>query len=904
MANETVVRIGADSSGYTTGIEKARRSAKAFIADQSELARRTRVAQGAMAEAAENGSNASARAVKSFTDALLKNAATAGKTRAEILQMRAANLGLADSVKPYIEQIAKASAHTHGFSLASAGAKRELLVLGHELSQGNVKQFAGSMLVMAERTGAFASLLNPAVLAAGAFAGVLAMAAHATFAAREALASYGETVETVSRQTGISTDGVQRFGFAAKTAGVETRDAAAALGELGKAQNGAQHGNRDAAAAFNAVGISLSDVRKSSPEQLLGRIADAFSKSAAGAGKAAVANELFGTSGKDLIPLLDQGSAHLDALAETAGRVGAVLSANTIAQLAALQEQLALSHAKMDAMTLSARTRLLPAIISLTDALADNVALQPLMNDFYTGIGVIVKAAASAVSLLVVGFQQVSEAMATTAVVAGYAMTRQFRLASAAAQAGYANFRAQGQGYADFMAKLWGNAVPAAPHAGVAVGHINFLKGAAGGGKDHHPGRSASLLEQAKQAQAVLEQSLSGQEKLTGWAAREVELRAEIDGYAGKTLTRTQQSVLASKEALLTQYAQNASLEQQLEQRGRSEKMNSDAYETNAKILAQSDALAERHRIELSTLGLGTQERERQIELLRIETDRQKELLGWQKKAVELKLDGSGADGDERAAINRRFDARRDEQRSFNASRDLARGDWMSGAKSGLQDIIDKTNDLSAAASGAAQNAINGLGDAIASFATTGKMSFGAFAKSVIASLIKVQAQALIARAALSMFGYASGGSVSMFAPAVTAATGGLITGPGSGTSDSIPARLSNGEFVMNAAAVRRLGASNLMAMNSGEVVHSMARYATGGLVGAASPGASAASVPSISVPISVSVASSTGSTSSPGRDSPDGTPFVGRHLAEALRQAVLKELVIQKRPNGLLWRA
>lgn len=36
-------------------------------------------------------------------------------------------------------------------------------------------------------------------------------------------------------------------------------------------------------------------------------------------------------------------------------------------------------------------------------------------------------------------------------------------------------------------------------------------------------------------------------------------------------------------------------------------------------------------------------------------------------------------------------------------------------------------------------------------------------------------------------------------------AAGGFISGPGTGTSDSIPARLSNGEFVMNAAATRRL---------------------------------------------------------------------------------------------------
>lgn len=53
-------------------------------------------------------------------------------------------------------------------------------------------------------------------------------------------------------------------------------------------------------------------------------------------------------------------------------------------------------------------------------------------------------------------------------------------------------------------------------------------------------------------------------------------------------------------------------------------------------------------------------------------------------------------------------------------------------------------------------------------------------------------------------------------------ATGGHVRGAGTGKSDSIPALLSNGEFVMNADATRHWGVGNLMAMN---------RYADGGPV-------------------------------------------------------------------------
>lgn len=55
-------------------------------------------------------------------------------------------------------------------------------------------------------------------------------------------------------------------------------------------------------------------------------------------------------------------------------------------------------------------------------------------------------------------------------------------------------------------------------------------------------------------------------------------------------------------------------------------------------------------------------------------------------------------------------------------------------------------------------------------------------------------------------------------------AAGGLITGPGTGTSDDIPARLSNGEYVIRADAVRQYGTEMLNAIN-------WQRYATGGYV-------------------------------------------------------------------------
>lgn len=74
--------------------------------------------------------------------------------------------------------------------------------------------------------------------------------------------------------------------------------------------------------------------------------------------------------------------------------------------------------------------------------------------------------------------------------------------------------------------------------------------------------------------------------------------------------------------------------------------------------------------------------------------------------------------------------------------------------------------------------------------------------------LIKMMIVAPIAKALQATLGAFMPGSAGASTPAaqlaegtIPVATGGFITGPGTGTSDSIPARLSNGEFVVNAKA-------------------------------------------------------------------------------------------------------
>jgi len=82
-----------------------------------------------------------------------------------------------------------------------------------------------------------------------------------------------------------------------------------------------------------------------------------------------------------------------------------------------------------------------------------------------------------------------------------------------------------------------------------------------------------------------------------------------------------------------------------------------------------------------------------------------------------------------------------------------------------------------------------------------------------------------VVNAIASLPGTTAGGDMP---PMPARAAGGMIRGPGSGTSDSILARLSNGEFVMRAAAVNKWGPQFMSALNG---MRNPFAYAGGGLV-------------------------------------------------------------------------
>lgn len=169
--SRTTYRFDGDASGLLTEL-KAVRAALDTSAQQA-------VKTGAAIDNAAKGSAAS-----------LSQASTAGKAVSQA-QTDATNsvAKTTAAMKAHGAEAKGAAAAVHSFSFETAASKRELLVLAHELSQGNFKRFGGSLLVLAEQTGAASVLFSAtglAVLGLTAAVGGVALAYYKAYEDQQA----------------------------------------------------------------------------------------------------------------------------------------------------------------------------------------------------------------------------------------------------------------------------------------------------------------------------------------------------------------------------------------------------------------------------------------------------------------------------------------------------------------------------------------------------------------------------------------------------------------------------------------------------------------------------------------------------------------------------------------------
>ena len=145
-------------------------------------------------------------------------------------------------------------------------------------------------------------------------------------------AGYIDRLGKVSTVTGVATDTLQKFGFAAEQAGITSDNAALALRRFSRRLGEAQKNTGELLPALRRLGIDTKDSEGNfkSAEQVLFEFADGIANVDDASAKLALAFKAFDSEGAELVGTLNKGSAGLKEMFDEAQALGFVLDRETI----------------------------------------------------------------------------------------------------------------------------------------------------------------------------------------------------------------------------------------------------------------------------------------------------------------------------------------------------------------------------------------------------------------------------------------------------------------------------------------------------------------------------------------------------------------------------------------------
>lgn len=247
-------------------------------------------------------------------------------------------------------------------SKALIGALHVALGLDSAQFEFGLKKAQGSLGRFSKLTG-----ISFAAVAAG---GIAVASAMGVVVLRTANAA--DALSKASQKAGVATEALSRLKYAADFSDVSLEQLTGGLGKLGKAMvDAATNKGSPASVAFRALGVSVTDAagKMRDTDAVFVDVAEALSRVEDGAVKTTLAQRLFGKSGADLLPLLNEGAAGLKRFADESDRTGNTLSTKTGKAAEKFNDTMAAVGKRLDGVALIAMEASLPALQALADTL-------------------------------------------------------------------------------------------------------------------------------------------------------------------------------------------------------------------------------------------------------------------------------------------------------------------------------------------------------------------------------------------------------------------------------------------------------------------------------------------------------------------------------------------------------
>lgn len=202
--------------------------------------------------------------------------------------------------------------------------------------------------------------------------GASAAVGGSILAVGKSTADYAGDMYDMARGAGIGVEAFQKLAYAGRMSGVETEKLSASLVKFDRMVAEAAGGNKTYMQTFEDLGIKIKDSAGNlrQPNEIFEDVADIFHNTEDGIGKTALAVELFGKSGADLIPMLNDGKAGLKAFYAEAERLGLVLSDETTAKGDAFSDQLENIGEQVKGVKLQLGAALIPALSAAAEKIS------------------------------------------------------------------------------------------------------------------------------------------------------------------------------------------------------------------------------------------------------------------------------------------------------------------------------------------------------------------------------------------------------------------------------------------------------------------------------------------------------------------------------------------------------
>ncbi|KWF80086.1 phage tail tape-measure protein [Burkholderia diffusa] len=862
--NNTTVRYSVDASGVQAGVNQIRAANAQLNASQIEVFRRQEAVTQAMREAASNGYNLTAREAKKLVDQYDRLQATAGKTRLEMLNQQAAARGVTQAFAAQAAAIADASKKTHELNLNSVGARREMMVLAHEAATGSWKNFAGSMMVMAEQVDAMKYATHPLALglaaaggAAYAFYKGISAANTQARAFHDAMnATSGYAQQTRESIQGLAEDLSKRFGvgLSAATNGLNqlvatgrvTADIFPQVGAVALAMSKSsgeafdktvesllkqQDEVKRAAEEYQRTHHSMSDANMAFIESLekTGQKHEAF--------KILIQQQLADIE-RETKTSTEHQAGFWDNVTAAWGRYTRALAAKST-DLDILNDLKSKQSAQLGGRApgdytdygplIAAQQKIVDANKASQEAAAREAADKAALADSLRAVTAEYERTKSAQQHLTDAVNRDNAIIDTRISL----LTKQGKMTESVR----AQLEAQRQQMIAFDTE---HITPTRKHGGgSAIAALNA---------ETQTGLAIrQIIEQQAEKQLQAQRQLGVIDAETYYRKLTDLQKSALDDQIALANRRVAALRTSSDKRAYTEAA--AAVEKlQLQRKG----LDSTLQDTLAGLSQRRDVDVRRYVMGLSRMNTQQEDAYQYQDTTRNMTARAKAEFDaryalqqqYQQRVRQLveqyaldptsdmkqyaeKLRAEQAYLAERSAGMERFFAREEARRNSFAAQ----------MKDGLLSLGGDAMTSAELARTALVTAWQDSQSALEQFITSGEGNFKKFTASILGDLAKI-ALRQVELFAIQSIGSSFGSFFSEGGPVLHRAGGGPIAGPGTTTSDSIPAMLSNGEFVINAASTKKYR-SLLEAINSGHMAH----FATGGIAATLAPSPAASAV-------------------------------------------------------------